>query len=311
MKKIVVTGATSMIGTALIEEALANGVEVYAIIRPDTRRRDRLPADERLHLVEADLPHLRDASGIPADCDTFYHFAWAYTTKDVRDDPILQIKNIGYTMDAVALAKACGCSKFIGAGSQAEYGPVNGVIDASARFSPQIAYGAAKYAAGLLSRKECDRQKMVHIWARVFSVYGGNDNKDTLLDYAIRRFLQGEKASFSSAQQKWDYLYEKDAGKIFYLLGERVAQSKTYRIANGHARKLKEYITVLARQMNAEQLCAFGEPDPPRTPPGIEADISDLAADIGYAPETDFQTGIAAVIRQYKAVQKPFGEEKP
>ena len=33
MKKIIVTGATSMIGTALIEECVKQNVEVYAVIK--------------------------------------------------------------------------------------------------------------------------------------------------------------------------------------------------------------------------------------------------------------------------------------
>ncbi len=33
MKRIVVTGATSMIGTALIEECIRHDVEVYAVVR--------------------------------------------------------------------------------------------------------------------------------------------------------------------------------------------------------------------------------------------------------------------------------------
>ena len=33
MKRIVVTGATSMIGTALIEECIRHDIEVYAVVR--------------------------------------------------------------------------------------------------------------------------------------------------------------------------------------------------------------------------------------------------------------------------------------
>ena len=33
MKRIIVTGATSMIGTALIEECIRHDIEVYAVVR--------------------------------------------------------------------------------------------------------------------------------------------------------------------------------------------------------------------------------------------------------------------------------------
>lgn len=300
MRKIVITGATSMIGIALIEEALERDAEIYAVVRPDTKRIHRLPARERLHIIESDLRHLKEIEGLPEDCDVFYHLAWSHTGKGERDDPALQLENIGYTLDAAALAKRCGCKKFIGAGSQAEYGRVDGKICADTRFAPQTAYGAAKYVAGLFSRRKCDEWGMVHVWGRVFSVYGRYDNTNTMLDYAVRRLMRGEKAGFSAAKQKWDYLYEKDAGKIFWLLGEKAKQSKTYRIASGQAMQLRAYIDILAGELDAGELCEFAEPDTGCPPLGIEADISDLAADIGYVPETDFRTGIRSVIEYYK-----------
>ena len=44
MNCILVTGATSMIGVALIEEALANETEVLAIVWNGTSRLSRLPS---------------------------------------------------------------------------------------------------------------------------------------------------------------------------------------------------------------------------------------------------------------------------
>lgn len=52
MERVIVTGATSMIGEALIEECLKHGISVCAVIRKDTARKDRLPQDPHLELVE-------------------------------------------------------------------------------------------------------------------------------------------------------------------------------------------------------------------------------------------------------------------
>ena len=43
MKRVVVTGATSMIGVALIKECIKNGVEVLAIVRRQSVNLNRLP----------------------------------------------------------------------------------------------------------------------------------------------------------------------------------------------------------------------------------------------------------------------------
>ena len=52
MERVIVTGATSMIGEALIEECLKHGISVCAVIRKDTARKDRLPEDPHLDVYK-------------------------------------------------------------------------------------------------------------------------------------------------------------------------------------------------------------------------------------------------------------------
>lgn len=191
-----------MIGIALTEVAIREGTEVYAIIRPDTKRRDRIIKSPLVHVIYGSLESLNEVNEIPEDCDAFYHFAWSGTKKTERDNPQIHEKNIKYALDAVELAKKCGCHRFIGAGSQAEYGPVDGIIDETTKFNPVTAYGIAKYAAGILSKKMCEQKGIKHIWGRIFSVYGPHDNEETMLSYAIDCFERGETAKFSAGNSR-------------------------------------------------------------------------------------------------------------
>ena len=188
MKKIIVTGATSMLGTALVDVAVGKGTEVYAIVRPDSSRLDRLNGSDLVHVVKCVIDDLDKLSGIPSDCDALYHFAWEGANKEERENPMTHARNIKHTLDAVEAAQRFGCKKFIGAGSQAEYGPVNGPIDENTPCNPKTAYGIGKLSAGLLSGKLCEKYGITHIWGRVFSVYGPHDNKGTMIDYAIDQF---------------------------------------------------------------------------------------------------------------------------
>lgn len=294
MQRVIVTGATSMIGTALIKECIKNNVNVLAIARKGSKRRERLEKSAYMDVMECDLDELASAS-IEGPFDTCYHFAWAHTSRETRDNPLLQEENIRYTLDAVELAARAGCRKFIGAGSQAEYGSVGHVVTPNTPVHPQIAYGMAKHAAGMLSRKLCGMYGMTHIWGRVFSVYGKNDNEGTMLSYAIDQFLKGEPARFSSAVQMWDYLYEEDAGKIFYLLGERVGDDKVYCIANGAYRPLKEFIYEMKDAFGPGAECEFAA-EPGELAAGLQPDASDLFLDIAYRPKVTFREGIQKMI---------------
>ena len=106
MNVIVVTGATSMIGSALIRSCLRHGVSrIYAVVRAGSPKLARLPKDERIVMVECSadayetLPAL-----IPEKCDVFYHIAWTLTGVSRNEDLLEQAKNVQYTLQALAAA---------------------------------------------------------------------------------------------------------------------------------------------------------------------------------------------------------------
>ena len=300
MRRAIITGATSMIGTTLVKECVRNGVEVLAIVRRQSTNLDRLPESDKIKICECNLNELNTISD-DIQYDVFYHLGWAHTEKAKRDDPVLQEENIKYTLDAVALAKRLGCKKFIGAGSQAEYGKVDHVITPNTAVSPLIAYGVAKHAAGKLSARLCEQYEMLCIWGRIFSVYGRYDSKETMLSYAINQFLNNKPAKFSSATQMWDYLHEEDAGRIFYLLGQAVEKSCVYCIANGNARRLKEYILELKDLFGEGAVCEFEDEADSTTVIGLQVDTSDLVKDINYLPRVSFKEGIIDMINYRKS----------
>lgn len=295
MKKVVVTGATSMIGVALIEECIKNNIEVLAIVRGQSTRLSRLPKSNLIKIKECSLDKLDSIKSEDERYDVFYHFAWDYTVKENRDNPILQEKNIKFTLDAVELAKSLGCNKFVGAGSQAEYGKVDGVIDRNTPLHPTMAYGIAKCAAGKLSANLCEKYGMIHIWARIFSVYGKYDNEGTMLNYAIDKFLKNEVAMFSAGTQMWDYLHESDAGKIFCNLGKEVCESAVYMVASGKSLPLKSYIEEVRKCFDDETKCIYSEENALNII-GLEVDTKDTEEAINYVPQIEFSNGIKQMI---------------
>ena len=55
MNKVIVTGATGMIGCALVRNLLKKKVNVTAIIRPNSEKKDRLPKSKCLNVVECEF----------------------------------------------------------------------------------------------------------------------------------------------------------------------------------------------------------------------------------------------------------------
>lgn len=293
MPSVALTGATSMLGIALVHQCIAANVPVIAFVRPDTKRLDRLPKSELVTVVRCDLASLEYADVENLYADIFYHIGWSFTDKVGRNLPILQEKNIKYTLDAVNLAKRLGCFRFIGTGSQAEYGRVGTTIGPDTPVNPESAYGIAKYAAGKLCKEECERQGLEHIWVRVFSVYGKNDNEGTLLQTFIQNLKANKPMPLTKCEQIWDYLYEEDAGKALYLLGLKGIPGKVYCLGSGYGWPLIDYLRIAKDVINPEYKLMVGSlPYIEKQVMYLVADISSLQTDTGWAPEIHFKMGI-------------------
>lgn len=306
MKRIVVDGATSMLGLALINECILTNIEVLALARTDSKRLSIIPQSDMVHIVKCRQEDLKSLQ--IENCgryDAYYHFSWGNTFNRDRRNVFLQEPNIQYTLEAVRLAKRLGCDLFIGAGSQAEYGRIDGRIGPDTPVHPDVAYGIAKYAAGKMAKVLCEELGMRYIWTRTFSVYGIGDNPTTLVMSAIEQLLRGKKPSFTKAEQRWDYLYSKDAGRAFRLLGEKGISGKTYCVASGESRLLKDYIYMIRDAIDESLPLGIGDYEyGPQQVMNLVADISSLKEDTGFEPEYIFEAGIRETIEWYRHKDK-------
>lgn len=298
----VVTGASSMLGIALVKECLRNRAEVIALARPGSENTASIPRCGQVKIVSCDLKDIqRLPRMIGGRCDVFFHLGWAGTDKKGRNDPWLQSANIDHTLRAVKAAKELGCKVFLGAGSQAEYGKASGVISTSTPAAPEFAYAAAKYAAGRLSAMLCEKLGIKHVWARVFSVYGPNNRKDNMIMYCIGKLLKRQKPALTKGKQLWDYLYCSDAARALYLAALKGRDQGVYNVGSGQARPLKEYVNIIRNMIDSRLKIGFGEVEyAPGQIMRFCADISNLTRDTGFVPTVPFARGIKETINWRK-----------
>lgn len=297
---IVVTGATSMIGSALIESFLRNGVKrIYAVIKENSKKINRIPNSKKIILIKCDIDRYYQLINlINEKCDIFYHFAWSATGPTRNNNIVEQASNIRYTLEALLSAKALGCYRFVGAGSQAEYGKLNLIkISENTPTKPIQPYGVAKYAAGQLALMQ---SKLVNIdcsWVRIFSVYGKYDKPTSMISYATKSFLLKQKPCFTLAEQNWDYLYRDDAGEAFYYIGLYSKGSGVYCLGNGRSMPLKNYIELIKKEVKYCDLIEYGTKENSDIIVNICADISKITKETGWKPKTDFKDGISEYIK--------------
>lgn len=294
---IAMTGATSMIGVATIKECIKQQINVIAFARSNSSNIRRIPKSEYVKTIACDLSDMGSFEAQELSADVFIHFGWTFTDKEGRNSPAKQMKNVQFTLDAVYLADRLGCKKFIGAGSQAEYGTPNTMLKDDTPVNPLIAYGITKYAAGRFAKIECEKIGMEYNWVRVLSVYGEHDNKGTLLSQLLHNAKNSIPMGLSGCEQIWDYLHEDDAGKAFVAVAKNGVDGRVYNLGSGIGKPLKEYVQEVIAIVNPKYNLDFGKyPYSPTQPIYLVADISALTEDTGWKPEIDFKEGIKEMV---------------
>ena len=247
--RAIVTGATGFIGTALCRELIKNNYEVTAVIRPETKRKDKVPSG--VNVVELPLDRINELEG---SYDLFYHLAWNGSSGNDRNDFDMQYSNIKYTADAIRVAKRLGCKKFIGAGSQAEYGVVHGEAKEDETIcKPFMMYGAAKLAAYHMGKIVAEQEEISFVWPRIYSIYGPGENEGTLISYLVKTLKEGKIPELSSCENMWNFMYIDDCTRALRMLGENKNTEGIYNVASSDTRFLKEFV-IEARDIINENL---------------------------------------------------------
>ena len=312
MRRVIITGATGVVGMAITRKCIEKGIEAILLVNPASSRLARIPDDPLVKVVKCGLEDMSVSRGtvlfdtlLDSDqtVDAFIHLAWGGTFGDVRNDKALQDKNAEYALDAVRLAHRLGCSVFVGAGSQAEYGRVEGVLKPDTPCNPENEYGRAKLRASIETRKLCHELGIHHVWPRILSIYGPYDGEKTMVMSLITSLLSGEKPSLTAGEQMWDYLYADDAGEAMLALVEHGVDGSIYPIGSGIARPLREYIEIIRDQIDPSLPLGFGEvPYSEKQVMHLCADISRLSEDTGFSPKVGFAEGARRTIEWVKGM---------
>lgn len=294
MESALVTGASSMIGSALVKDLLEHGVRVTALVRPKSKKTENLPVSSLVNIVECDIG---DIEFVAAEgYDALFHLAWQGTGGYARNDFNLQRENVRSALKTLDFANKCGVKVFVTAGSQAEYGKPETVLRPDTPLNPLSEYGRAKALTAQLCRERCKEYGMVHIHARILSVYGEGDNPFTLVSSAISAMQKNEETFFTDCGQMWDYLYCGDCAEALRLAAEKTSESKTYVVGSGECRPLREYVEIIAEETDYKREIGFGKiKRSAESPAYLCADISELKK-TGFVPRTDFRSGIRKIL---------------
>mgnify|MGYP003606442821 CR=1 FL=1 len=300
MERVIITGPTGTVGTALAGLLTERGMEVVAVCRPGSPNIGNLTPHPLLRIVELDI---RELGKLPelleGPYQSFYHLAWEGTFGEGRNQPEIQLDNVRHTLDAVKAASELGCQVFVGAGSQAEFGHYEAPAGEGTLPHPYTLYGAAKVAAGEMSRVYAQSLGLRHIWVRIFSIFGRGDDPGTLISYLIQAFREGSRPSLTPGEQPWDYLYSKDAARALKSVAEKGRDGVAYSLGSGVIRPLRTYVEEIRDLVSPEGEIGFGErPYAPGQIMFLGADLEALNRDTGFRPAYTLREGLEDMLKR-------------
>lgn len=293
--KVVVTGATSFIGKALIRQLIERQYEVIAIVRPDSQRKASLATYEGVQIIEVDLEHLLQIDyKVIKGCVGIFHVGWYSDFENSRYNLEGQLHNVKYLENVIELSRRIQCKKIVCIGSQAECGRVEGSLSEKTPDNPETAYAVAKCRAYDVGMILCEKYKIDLLWPRLLSAYGPDDKSRTMIMSCLDAAVNKKEIAFTACEQIWDYIYVDDVANALICIFERGAHGVKYSIASGHGKKLEEYIHDIARITgNKRILAGIGMLEyAPKQVMHLVGDIQRLRKDTGFEPIVTFEEGI-------------------
>lgn len=290
----IVVGASGFVGYHLTKVLSDAGYNVYAVVRLGSASNKRIYGMPNVQLIEADAENPDELARIlPKKCDLFFNLAWKPAD---RYDYFGQMDSAYLTLQMLELASAVECGRFVGIGSQAEYGICPDVItENDTPVQPFCGYGAAKVAACYLTRERAKDMGIEWVWGRIFSIYGQYEPSVRLLPHIISCFEKGEDVSLSSCRQNWDFLFAPDAGEALLAMAEKGVDGEIYNIADGRYRPLKDYVEEMIAFFGGNVKAYYGNDPSPFV--SLQPSMDKLKRDTGWYPKTDFLDGVKELTR--------------
>jgi nucleoside-diphosphate-sugar epimerase len=295
-RHLLITGAGGFVGAATAKIALEAGHKVTALVRSKAPAR-LSNAEGNLQIEVADLG---DTAAIlrlvkTTRPDAIIHSAWEGVGGPKRDNDI-QLDNIRTSIALADAGIAAGVRKFIGIGSQAEYGRFDRRITEADLPHPSMIYGAAKLATCHLIRQRCEAADIGFAWMRLFSVYGPGDNPNWLIPAALAELQAGRAPKLTLGTQKWDYLHIHDVARAVLAVAVTNAATGVFNLSSGIATPVRNIIEILRDQAAPGLSLRFGEiPFGPAQIMRLEGDNSRLMAATGWSPSIGLRDGLKAL----------------
>lgn len=298
---VLVTGATGFIGSHVVRELRARGLDVRAAIRTTS---DTTAVAELVDEVDWVVCDLSRASSVELEelcgsVDACIHAAW-YVEPGKYAHAVENVPWVGTSMRLLEALAAGGCRRAVYIGTCFEYDHRTGYLAEDSPTRPWTLYGAAKLSTALMGARLAEQLGVGFSWARLFYQFGPGEPEGRLVPQVVRSLLAGEEVAVTRGTQIRDFLHVADVASALV----DVAQSNhagSVNIGSGRPVSVRDVVRCIGEIVGGLDRVRFGaRPDSPSDPPFICANNEVLEKEVGWTPRFDLEEGLRATVAWWR-----------
>ncbi|MBV8254357.1 MAG: NAD(P)-dependent oxidoreductase [Chitinophaga sp.] len=299
MNKVLITGATGFLGSYITHFLLDANIDVIGLKRGKSGMSRLNGREARIKWINMDEPHWQQE--VEKSCpDIFIHCAWLGVESFQRNVWEIQLENINLLQQLLSLAIKCKANKFIGLGSQAEYGAFDGVITEQSPLAPNSVYGQVKVCCSKMVESCCAENGIEWFWLRLFTFFGAGEGENWLIPSTVKAICNKEKLELTAGEQKYAYMHASVLGNIIGTILASQGKEGIYNISSYDAVSIKELVTRIRNVVDKDYQLSFGSlPYRPGQAMHMQGDMTKYNHSFGIITDLDLEDALRDTINYY------------
>jgi len=303
--KVLVTGSSGTIGSALCTNLLDRGHKVVGIDIKEQKW------DKRIETIICDLREtFPKLNYMP---DVLVHLAANPFVRASVENPQLAKDNSRITENVIAYWTENKIKHFIFGSSREVYGNQNldSFPENAVTGHTESPYAESKLSSEEKIRKVSSDKGLSHTIVRFSNVYGRfdgyrSDGHTRVIPLFIKKCKQNEPLSVFGKDKKFDFTYIDDAVAGVVLCAEKQPKNQTINLATGIATPLHNVAEMIKHELKSSSEILF-EGVKPGEVSHYAADISKAKELLGYSPKVALKDGIHLTVEWYNEHPETLG----
>jgi nucleoside-diphosphate-sugar epimerase len=298
MDKVFITGITGFLGSNIADYLIRQRYNVVAIHRPESSLSLCENFSDKVIWILQDEDGEWIEKVIDESPNVIIHAAWLGVGHFERDKWESQFKNIDFLKNVLLIAGKVKAAKFIGLGSQAEYGVYNGCINENQPLNAFEAYGHVKLICAEMVKQYCIYHKIDWYWLRLFSFFGKGESENWLIPSLVKKVFYNDHMDLTLGEQKYTYLYADDLGRAINNIITGNGAIGIYNVSGKNLITLKKLIEGIRDKINSSFKLNFGKlPYRINQSMHMQGDSSKFIKEFGDFEVSDFEVSLNDTIK--------------